>query len=80
MRRDGNMVDKKPKTPIDSAYRCHLACRIGIDALDGKIETPEGVTPLEFAVYNLLHAVAELSEQIEESQQKRKPPIVRENS
>jgi len=51
-----------PKTELEwAAYRCKLSCRIGRDALERKTETPGGVTPLEYAVFNLLHAVEELA-------------------
>lgn len=53
---------KKPATESEwAAYRCQLSCQIGRDALEGKSEVPYGYTKLEFAVYNLLHAVEELS-------------------
>lgn len=51
-----------PRTPEEwAAYRCKLSCRIGRDALEGKTQTPVGITRLEYAVYNLLHAVEELA-------------------
>lgn len=51
-----------PKTDAEwAAYRCQLSCRIGRDALEGKTKAPVGCSPLEFAVFNLLHAVEELS-------------------
>jgi hypothetical protein len=51
-----------PRTPAEwSAYRCQLSCKIGRDALDGKTQPPAGCSPLEYAVFNLLHAVEELS-------------------
>jgi len=52
----------KPKTPEEwAAYRCKLSCRIGRDVLDGKTATPPGVSRLEYAMFNLLHAVEELA-------------------
>jgi hypothetical protein len=52
---------KKPKTHTEwSACRCQLACRIGRDALCGKNENP-----MHYAIFNLLHAIEELSKQIE---------------
>lgn len=51
-----------PRTPAEwSAYRCQLSCKIGRDALEGKTQPPTGCSPLEYAVFNLLHAVEELS-------------------
>jgi hypothetical protein len=50
------------ETPAEwSAYRCQLSCKIGRDALEGKTQPPAGCSPLEYAVFNLLHAVEELS-------------------
>lgn len=51
-----------PRTEAElCAYRCQLSCKIGRDVLEGKIKTPAGVSPLEYAVFNLLHAIEELS-------------------
>ena len=51
-----------PRTEAEwCAYRCQLSCKIGRDVLEGKTKTPAGVSPLEYAVFNLLHAVEELS-------------------
>ena len=51
-----------PRTDAEwSAYRCQLSCKIGRDALEGKTQPPAGCSPLEYAVFNLLHAVEELS-------------------
>lgn len=36
---------------------------MGRDALEGKTKPPAGCSPLEFAVFNLLHAIEELSKQ-----------------
>ena len=56
----------KPRTEAEwSAYRCQLSCKIGRDALEGKTQPPAGCSPLEYAVFNLLHAVEELSRQID---------------
>jgi hypothetical protein len=53
-----------PRTPAEwSAYRCQLSCKIGCDALEGKAQPPPGRSPLEYAVFNLLHAVEDLSRQ-----------------
>lgn len=53
---------KKPQTEAElCAFRCRMSCKIGRDALEGRTKIPYGVTPLEYAVFNLLHAVEELS-------------------
>ena len=43
-------------------YRAKLSCRIGRDALEGKSRPPEFVTPTEYAIYNLLHAMEEIAD------------------
>lgn len=58
------MKTKPPKTKAEwCAYRAQAACRIGREALDGqtRAEIPPGVTRQEYAIFNLLHAVEELS-------------------
>ena len=56
------MNSPKPKTQEEfAAYRCQLSCKIGRDALSGESKTPDGVSPIEYAIFNLLHAVEELS-------------------
>jgi len=42
-------------------YRAQLSCKIGRDVLDGKIQCPDGVQPIEWAMFNLLHAVEEIA-------------------
>jgi hypothetical protein len=44
-------------------YRAIMSCRLGCDALDGKINTPIGVSQTEWAVYNMLKAVEELAKE-----------------
>jgi hypothetical protein len=52
---------KKPKTAAEwSAYRCQASCKIGRNALFEKTENPT-----DYAIFNILHAVEELSKQIE---------------
>ena len=56
------MKTKKPKTEAErAAYRCQLSCKVGRDALEGISEPPPGVGRIEYALFNLLHAVEELS-------------------
>ncbi len=58
----------KPRTDAEmAAFRCRLQCRMGREAIDGKIKSY--VQPLEYALFLLLHAIEDLSLQIEYSQQ-----------
>jgi len=56
------------ETPISDAvirhpglYRAQLSCKIGRDVLEGKTQCPDGVQPMEWAMFNLLHAVEEIA-------------------
>jgi len=52
---------KKPETPREYAlYRVSLACKVGRDGLEGR-KVPPGVTPGDWALYNLLHAVEDMA-------------------
>jgi hypothetical protein len=53
---------KKPlKTERDWALiRARMCCDIGLDTLDGVNEAPSRTTSIEYAFYNLLHAVKNL--------------------
>ena len=42
-------------------YRAQLSCKLGRDAIEGKNTPPEGVTPMEWAMFNLIHAVEEIA-------------------
>jgi hypothetical protein len=42
-------------------YRAQLSCKIGREVLDGKMQSPDGVQPIEWAMFNLLHAVEEIA-------------------
>ena len=42
-------------------YRAQLSCKIGRDALEGKTTLPDGVAPMEWAMFNLLQAVEEIA-------------------
>jgi hypothetical protein len=54
----------RPKTHSEwAAYRCALSCKIGRDAIERK-GLPDGLTPTEYALYNLLHAVEDLAKAI----------------
>ena len=48
-----------------NTYRAGLSCKLGRDALEGKLACPPGVTPMEWAMYNLLHAVDDLVQAVE---------------
>ena len=50
-----------------------MACKIGRDALDASIpELPDGVTAKQWALYNLLHAVEDIANAIENLEVKSK--------
>ena len=42
-------------------YRAQLSCKLGRDAIEGKTTPPDGVTPMDWAMFNLLHAVEEIA-------------------
>lgn len=53
---------KKPKTERELClYRAQLSCKIGRDAIDGNARAPAGTTEMEYAMFNLLHAVEEIA-------------------
>ena len=63
------MSKKKPETPAEwAAYRCQASCKIGRDALDA-IKPIQDRPSIEYAVYNLLHAVESLGKQVAELMQ-----------
>ena len=49
----------------NALYRACLSCAIGRDAIEGRIEIPANVSPMEWAMFNLLHAVEEIASAIE---------------
>lgn len=51
-------MSKEIKHP--GLYRARLACMCGRDVLDGKRPPPDNVQPMEWAMFNLLHAVEEI--------------------
>ena len=55
----------------NALYRAGLSCAIGRDAIEGRIEIPANVSPMEWAMFNLLHAVEEIASAIEPN------PVVR---
>jgi hypothetical protein len=57
------MNHPKPETPEQwAAYRAILNCEIGIGAIAGDKQPPDGVSRQEYALYNLIHAVKALAE------------------
>ena len=67
------MKKKKPLTERECAlYRAGLSCSIGCDVLDGKIEVPNGHSAMEYAIYNLIHAVSDLAKAMGENNEKEK--------
>ena len=62
------MADQ-PKTEKELClYRASIACRVGMDALNGTLCMPlsDGIQPMEFAIFNLLSAVKEIASAIGE--------------
>lgn len=53
-----------------AAYRCRLSCKVGRDVIAGKNPPPAGCSALEYALFNLLHAMEALSHVVEASTQK----------
>jgi len=54
------------KRKITPAYRAQLSCKVGKDVLRGKTGiVPQGVTPVEWALFNLLSAVEDVAEAID---------------
>lgn len=56
---DGRTV--RPMVRHPGLYRAQLSCRIARDVLDGKTAAPAYVSHMEWAMYNLLHAVEEIA-------------------
>ena len=58
------MKKQTPKTEAEwAATRCQLSCRVGRDAIEHVSHSKDGYET-QYAIYNLLHAVEELSKQI----------------
>ena len=61
-----DMTAKAKATPSNLAdnpamYRAQLSCKVGRDVLDGKTKPPNGVAPMEYALFFLLQAVDEIA-------------------
>ena len=54
--RSTNDLDRHP-----GLYRAQLSCKIGRDALEGKTTPPDGILPIEWALFSLLHAVEDIA-------------------
>ena len=65
MSKPSKPTPKKPETPAEwCAYRCQLSCKVGLAAMAGDGAVPCGLRSVDYAIYNLLHAVSELSQQV----------------
>jgi len=42
-------------------YRAQLACSIGREVLSGETSPPENTSKMEYAMFNLLHAVEDIA-------------------
>ena len=60
---------KRPTNEF-TLYRARLSCKVGRDAIEGKIAPPCGVPPMEWALYNLLHAVEDIAGAMEKAKGK----------
>jgi protein involved in temperature-dependent protein secretion len=61
---------KKPAKEF-TLYRARLSCKVGRNAVEGKITPPCGLSPLEWAIYNLLHAVEDIAGAMEKRDEKK---------
>jgi len=53
-------------TPREAAlYRVKLQCKIGRDAIEGKMRLPDATSALEYSMFCLLHAVEDIALAIE---------------
>jgi len=63
------MTQPKPSAKCMGLYRAQLSCKIGRDALDGSVQIPDGLRPVEWAMFNLLHAVEEIATAMREERE-----------
>ena len=56
MRKENDRLVQNP-----NLYRAQLSCKIGRDVLEGKTAAPDGVQPIEWALFNILHAIEEIA-------------------
>lgn len=60
----------------NALYRAKLSCKIGRDALEGCIEIPANVQSIDWALFNLLHAVEEIATALEPNPKvQTEPPL-----
>jgi len=58
---------KPPRTQTVGSVRhpglcvAQLSCKVGRNVIEGKTNAPDGVPPIEWAMFNLLHAVEEIA-------------------
>jgi hypothetical protein len=68
-------MSKKTQPAHMGLYRAQLSCKIAKDALNGESETTLGVSPTDYALYNLLCAVEEIATALlEDREAKRSTP------
>ena len=61
-----NSIKPKPRSQLEWAVeRARMSCKVGRDGINGAQDLPDGVTGLEWAVYNLLHAVEDVANAVE---------------
>jgi hypothetical protein len=54
-------------------YRAGLSCRIGRDIIAGEVKPPNGLSVIEYAIFNLLHAVEDIALSMEKEKTQTKP-------
>lgn len=60
------MKPKRKQSAHTGMWRAQASCRIACNALDGKMESPPGVTASEYALYNIARALEDISKGLEE--------------
>lgn len=55
----------KPKPKNIELYRLKLSCQIGRDAINGSSKLPPNTSAVEYAIFNLLHAIEDLGAYLE---------------
>lgn len=66
------MATKANLTDNPHLYRAILSCKIGRDAIDSKTSLPKNISAMEWAIYNMLHAVEEIAEEMAEMAERNK--------
>jgi hypothetical protein len=52
-------TEKLKKYP--ELYRAEISCKIGRDVLEGITKSPEGVSPVDWALFNILHSIGDIA-------------------